>query len=169
MLRHDSRQAHDAAEESFRPFLESPERHLGWFLSTQGAALGALREGCGPAPGVLSGAVLSDLLKRLAADLAAMRRETASISPSRPLDPLDVDYLVLGSRLGSETMRRSFYGNGQATPAFFRAGPLPLLWRRHCDMLDAVEPGSDRGTRITDDTLAGFALFEQAATAQANP
>ena len=107
MLRHDSRQAHDAAEESFRPFLESPERHLGWFLSTQGAALGALREGCGPAPGVLSGAVLSDLLKRLAADLAAMRRETASISPSRPLDPLAVDYLVLGSRLGSETMRRS--------------------------------------------------------------
>ena len=75
---------------------------------------------------------------------------------------------MLGSRLGTETMRRQLFGDRkrEEVPQYFLTGTAPDLWRRHCAMLDDVATGSSRAERIVKDTNTGFALFQRAALAQ---
>lgn len=168
LLRHCSRADHDSAERLFEGFLRAPDRQLPWFLATQHSALTALLQSRAPGDVLLSGLVLTDIIGRLAFDLRGLGRTPAPIEPAGPLDPLAVDYLVLGSRLGTETMRRQLFGDRkrEEVPQYFLTGTAPDLWRRHCAMLDDVATGSSRAERIVKDTNTGFALFQRAALAQ---
>ncbi|WP_208987496.1 heme oxygenase-like domain-containing protein [Roseibium marinum] len=111
---------------------------------------------------------MTDLIRRLDLDLLSSGKTAAEVAPAGPLEPLAVDYLVLGSRLGTEVLRlRLFSGYpSDKIPAYFRAPALPQLWSAHCTALDAIPPGSARADQILEDVKTGFALFGQAATAQ---
>lgn len=170
-LRRDTKTEHDALEAQFLPFMTTPERHLSWFLATQYAALGALLASRPvAAERMLCGLLLTELVGRLRFDLENRGVIAPAITtPNQSLDTVAIDYLVLGSRLGTETMRRKLFADHQreAIPQYFLIGTMPELWQRHCAELNAIDVGSDRATAVIQDTKAGFALFARAAITQA--
>lgn len=165
-LRNASHPAHDAAELTFAPFLADPQRELPWFLATQWSALRTLQVSA-PQGSLLSAGILQDLLRRLDADLADLRIAPPSPEAARPLDPLAVDYLVLGSRHGTEVLRRRLFGSPDSPPArgYFTKDRDPGAWQALCAALDRVDPDSPRAARILFDTASGFDLFAKAAAA----
>ncbi|WP_299820503.1 hypothetical protein [uncultured Roseibium sp.] len=163
-----TRNEHDATEAVFAPFTDDPLSRLTWFLAAQRSGLAAIFDSRASDACVLSGAVVSDLVRRLDLDLLATGTTVAEVTPTGPLDALAVDYLILGSRLGTQALRlRLFSGHASDTiPAYFRAPALPQLWSAHCVALDAIPPDSARADRIIEDVKTGFALFGHAAAAQ---
>ncbi|WP_043871374.1 hypothetical protein [Celeribacter indicus] len=174
-FRHALRKAvqadHDATERVFARFDQEGTRHLSWFLAAQRAGLWALYESCGNRDRLLCGPALIDLIERLDFDLAIEDVRPRSLEPDCVLDCLAVDYLVLGSRLGTEAIRRKHFAEvpREQIPTYFLAGSDGRLWKKHCDALDGIAPGSSRARRIFEDTRKGFALFERAAAAQDSP
>lgn len=170
-IRRDTKPEHDALEAQFAPFMAAPERHLSWFLATQYAALGALLASRPlSAEGMISGLLLTELVGRLRFDLENRGVIAPAIkSADETLDPMAIDYLVLGSRLGTETMRRRLFADHQreAIPQYFLIGTMPELWQRHCAELNAIDAGSVRAAKVIHDTKSGFALFARAALTQA--
>ena len=141
-----------------------------WFLASQRAGLWAVF--CSADAGQLSCAdLLAKLIACLDADLVAAHAPVRAVRPLAGLDPLAVDYLILGSRLGTEVLRRQLLGTlpPAAIPAYFQLTPQPDLWRAHCAALDAIDPASARAARIVADTNAAFSLFLQAARLQDTP
>ena len=151
--------------------MAAPERHLSWFLATQYAALGALLASRPvEAERMLSGLLLTELVGRLRFDLENRGVIAPAITGAKtPLDSVAIDYLVLGSRLGTETMRRRLFAHHQreAIPQYFLIGTMPELWQRHCAELNSIDVGSDRATAVVQDTKAGFAIFAHAGLTQA--
>jgi heme oxygenase len=109
--------------------------------------------------------------------LARLDRDLPGPGPALPafqgaaLDPLAVDYLVLGSRLGTEVLRRHLADAAPALPmpAYFRAPPATAEWRALCQHLDQINPESDRAARILFDAGRGFGIFTAAAQAVLPP
>lgn len=171
VIRRDTKSEHDALEAQFAPFMAAPERHLSWFLATQYAALGALLASRPvEAERMLSGLLLTELVGRLRFDLENRGVIAPAITGAKtPLDSVAIDYLVLGSRLGTETMRRRLFAHHQreAIPQYFLIGTMPELWQRHCAELNGIDVGSDRATAVVQDTKAGFAIFAHAGLTQA--
>ena len=166
-LRRATANEHLATETLFAPFLNDASRRLGWYLAVQRSALWALMQGCPPESAGCTASVM-ELVSRLDGDLAAMGvMPRATPAPDR-LDPLAVDYLVFGSRLGTEVIRRQIFGDTPVddVPTYFRAKPRPDLWRIHCVSLDRIDPQSTRASRITRDVKTGFAVFDRAAQEQ---
>ncbi|SPF78172.1 hypothetical protein [Pseudoprimorskyibacter insulae] len=162
ILRTKTRHAHDKAELSFARFRADAKRNLGWFLASQRAGLGALR-----ASGIgVSTDLRARLLIRLDADLIVHNRPLIPVRAAQELDPLAVDYIILGSRLGTEVLRRQVFQSGDAIPLYFQTGPEPQLWRTLCDDLALIDPGSARASAILRDTRTAFDIFEHAAQAQ---
>ncbi|OOY21194.1 hypothetical protein BMI86_01025 [Thioclava sp. DLFJ5-1] len=170
ILRHETSAAHEAGEAQFSQFFAAPEQKLGWFLAAQAAGLGVLARHA--APGALCAGLLSDLLDRLDRDLARLGRPVHPVpAPDAEqglLDPLAVDYLVLGSRLGTQVIDRKVFAEtpAEAKPLYFQAPAAGALWKRHCATLDALRPAEPRATRIVADATRGFHLFAQAVQAQ---
>ncbi|MFV1584725.1 MULTISPECIES: hypothetical protein [unclassified Phaeobacter] len=165
MLRRITRMEHDAAERAFAPFHESPLPHLAWFLSCQHTALYALSRTSGGQTGRAS-PLLAALIDALRADCAAIGRQPAVIAADTPeLHPTAVDYLVLGSRMGNEVLRRRLSdaaGPGEL-PDYFRPRDHLAPWRATCDDLDHLPPDGALAHRIVADTRKGFDLFQTAA------
>ncbi len=80
-------------------------------------------------------------------------------------DPLAVDYVFAGSRLGTKVLRRRWSASGDpavlAASRYFTAEGDPLAWPRVCAALDNVPTGSARADRIVSDTIAIYGLFMQ--------
>jgi hypothetical protein len=173
-FRHDLRQQtqaqHVATEHGLARFTAAPIGHLPWFLATQRAGLWAVFCSADPAA-LICTPVLHDLIARLDADLAATGTTAHPAQPLRGLDPLAVDYLILGSRLGTEVLRRQIFADQppSALPAYFQLSPQPDLWRAHCAALDAIDPASARAAAVIADTNTAFSLFQQAARRQDTP
>lgn len=185
-LRRATRLEHDATEAVFQRFMADPAAHMSWFLSAQWAGLSALRDVApsgGPsgtsaqqeqhqeyhrASTPLSHPLLQDLCDRLREDCSALGLHPVFM-PALSLDPLATDYIVLGSRLGTEVIRRHLVSDGHhRLPSYFDAPDATPLWRRHCLALNDVQPETPRAARICADAKRGFALFARAATAQHN-
>ena len=79
-----------------------------------------------------------------------------------------MDYLVLGSRLGTEALRRDCFEGWHPDdiPSYFRQQNVTPLWRQLCDMLDKIDPASPRAAVILADVRAGFRFFAAAAREQ---
>ncbi|WP_252737506.1 hypothetical protein [Citreicella sp. C3M06] len=161
LLRVQTKAAHDTAEAVFSRFINDPRAGLAWFLAAQHAAFAALQHGA------QTGALLSDLTARLESDLADLGRVPVAVR-GVDIDPLAVDYLVLGSRLGTEVLRRRLMAETppMPIPSYFLACAAPGLWRQHCACLDAIAPDSPRARHLTIDVIAGYELFRRAAGAQ---
>lgn len=166
-LRQRTRAAHDASETLFARFTDAPADTLGWFLAAQRAAIAALQQGAAAGPQA-SQALTAALLARLDSDLDTLGRSARPIAIAAPIDPLAVDYLVLGSRLGTEVLRRRLMACDppMPLPSYFLTCPAPGLWRRHCAVLETIVPGSARAGQLTRDVIVGYGLFRDAAQAQ---
>ncbi|WP_150297735.1 heme oxygenase-like domain-containing protein [Salipiger aestuarii] len=166
-LRLATRAAHDDSEVLFLRFTDSPGDTMRWFLAAQRAALAAICDSTEPAR-MASRPLARALLTRLDADLSALGGDARPVVPARTLHPMAADYLVLGSRLGTEVLRRALIGSAPPVPvpSYFHACHGPAMWRDHCALLNAVDPASDLAGDLTRDVIAGYDLFHAAAVAQ---
>ncbi|WP_200809626.1 hypothetical protein [Aquimixticola soesokkakensis] len=170
-LRRETAVQHAQTEDAFAPFMADPQPHLAWFLAAQRAGLVAVFDSREVASTPGCTALMAQLTDRLDADLAQLGARCVATPPDSGLDPLAVDYLVLGSRLGTEVMRRQLWpqDTGALPPSYFLGGDARDLWRAHCSALDAIAPQSPRAERVIFDSRRGFALFHRAALAQRTP
>ncbi|UTS81669.1 hypothetical protein OL67_002761 [Phaeobacter piscinae] len=165
-LRRATRREHDAVERAFAPFHQSPLPHLAWFLTCQHTALHALAgsrcNGTGHSVGLL--AALTAALREDCA-VNGDHPATVSVDALPRLHPLAVDYLVLGSRMGNEVLRRRLAGAADQLPlpAYFAPRDHLVAWRATCTDLDQIPPTGALARRVVADTRQGFGLFDTAA------
>lgn len=163
-LRHATMPEHEAVEAAFAPLTADLAATLPVFLTAQRHAFRLLLDACPPGAALISDGTIKDLMDRLDRDLGP-----ASQTPAAPprLEPLAVDYLVLGSRLGTEVLRRDMQTRAPDVPlpAYFQAPPVSAEWRRLCAELDAVAPDGAEAARIEFDVRRGFGIFSSAALA----
>ncbi|MBF9042851.1 hypothetical protein HKCCE4037_05910 [Rhodobacterales bacterium HKCCE4037] len=173
---------HLETERLFECFLTAPDDRMGWFLAAQRAAMGALAaavpnsgEPNASADGLLTSAhVLSDLIARLDRDLARQNRQAIPLPMStegeldHTLHPMAVDYVVLGSRLGNEMIRRTVLADRLTGPLpdYFQAAPQADLWRYLCTSLDRLDPHSDEAQDVIQDAKSAFRIVSDAARLQ---
>ncbi|MBB3986836.1 heme oxygenase [Sagittula marina] len=167
-LRLASRDAHDSAEAQFSRFQADPAREMNWFLAAQRSGLAALSLARSDASQGVCCLVLDDLIGRLDFDLEKRGVRADAVVSDHPLNVTAVDYLVLGSRLGTEVLRRGLAPQltHSEMPTYFLAPAAGALWQRHCRLLDAVDPNGREAARIKDDVIYGFELFDRAGKAQ---
>ena len=111
---------------------------------------------------------LQAMLDGLRHDLTVINAEPgrldAALSPR--IDPLAIDYMVAGSRLGTKVLKKSWARSTDArvnaAQGYFGQEYDADLWRDTCLALSYVPVDSLRARAIVDDTRALFHLFEAA-------
>ena len=114
---------------------------------------------------------------QLLAGLACLRRDLTTLGQRRleiqvghkaadGLDPLAVDYVVAGSRLGLKVLKTRWAGSAdplvRAAGAYFRQPFAASLWPKVCRALSKVPVDSAQAGAITRDTRRIFNLFAAA-------
>ena len=83
------------------------------------------------------------------------------------IDPLALDYMIEGSRLGTKILKRKWAASTDATvrsaDAYLSLHSDPRSWRDVCGQLSAVPVDSPRAATITSDTKRLFDLFSSVA------
>lgn len=165
-LRHDTSVDHERVEAAFAPLFDHADRNLDGFLAAQWRALDSLRRTmvAGSARGIES--LIDGLLEDLRGDGAAS--VPAEGAAGMRLDPLAVAYVVVGSRLGAEVLRRRLGQEGARTlPRFFDARDVNAEWAAVCGALAAIAPGSADAARIVGDVRLAYGCFIEAAGEEA--
>ncbi|SDE61233.1 hypothetical protein [Limimaricola pyoseonensis] len=166
-LKSDLAPVHDRLDALFSGFdLRDPD-DLGGFLAAHRLAFAAIR----PAPGgATGGALLDRMTAALDADLAALGRAPGPALPLLELrEPLAQDYVLLGSRLGTQVLARR-WAEGRDPRArtagrYLSLPPMAAEWRGFCEMADRL-PGDDaRAAAVLAEAAALFALFHAAGEA----
>ena len=142
----------------------------GRFIGVHLAVFEVLRPHLSPAsltrPQLLAGLAC---LQRDLATLGQRRLETqAGHDAAEALDPLAVDYVIAGSRLGLKVLKTRWAGSADplvlAAGAYFTQPFAASPWPKVCRALSKVPVDSARAGAITRDTKRVFNLF--AATYQ---
>lgn len=161
VLKHLTQEDHSAAEHGFGFDLTS-QRDMVGFLRAQYAAISVLfaqRQASGPID-----KMVADILFDLRRDLCSEPCEITSPNGDEDIHPLAAAYLVVGSRLGTEILRRQLLAAGHdALPRYFKSRDYAALWQGVCRDLDRVPVGSELAQRITRDVQRGFAIFLEQA------
>lgn len=115
-------------------------------------------------------AVFSDLSDRLGADLEILGSPLPAPLSVRSVVPLASDYVLLGSRLGTNVLRKQWAKStddtARAAANYFSASFDPQAWRDLCEVLDQHPATGAQADEIVDDTKKLFQLFETAALSQ---
>lgn len=166
-IRNDTRLDHARVEQSFDHVLQDPHANLNEFLRAQQAAVLALCNRTIDNRALLSRDIIVDLLRRLFSDVGPGSTQGQA---GQPLHPVAIDYIVLGSRLGTEVIRRRLVKAEPniAVPRYFLAAPVGPVWQRHCAVLDQMAARSPEADRIVADAMEAFRIFERAAAAHAS-
>ena len=116
--------------------------------------------------------ILTDICARIDDDLATLGAAPVAGAADVELaavDPLAIDYMLEGSRLGSKVLRMQWARTSSAAvrrAARYFDTPAPVeRWRAVCGALSAIPTDSLRAARIVRDTRRLFALFEVAQAA----
>lgn len=118
--------------------------------------------------GSYSHQLLRQMAASLAADLDVLGAPHAPIRAAVPPlpDPLAIDYIVAGSRLGSKVLKKRWLLAQDPTVrranAYFGMNSNPAFWPQTCQALDAITPASARADAIVGDTKSLFQLFSTA-------
>lgn len=88
----------------------------------------------------------------------------AAVTPlPGPIDPLAIDYLVAGSRMGSRVLRKRWLASTdptvRAAGAYFGLEDDPAFWQDTCAALAEIDPNSQRAQIILRDVRTLFNLF----------
>ena len=102
----------------------------------------------------------------------ALPRSPARAAPEDP-EPLAIDYVVLGSRLGSSVLKRHW---AQAedprvrdASCYFSAPAQVRRWQAFCRQTREMSPKNAAADRAVDDTRRIFALFNDHNSSDARP
>jgi heme oxygenase len=168
LLRRQTRTAHDATEAQFAAFLSAPASHLDSFLLTHLLAFEALSKArIGPELPEENGC-LPDMISRLRADCDIRGLAVAKAPIMLPLPSAAVAYLVIGSRLGTEVIRRKLIGviPEADLPQYFAPQganhDTALAWQALRDRLGGIPADSVEATEICAGALRGFDAFAEA-------
>ena len=162
-LRQATRPAHDRTEAMFADFLDDPVSLMDDYLTAQRVGIAALvmarSEGFGPSHRTIYERILRDL----DADCADRDLHPPVLMHDLRLHPVAVDYILLGSRLGTEVIRRRLVEAGiDPVPRHFRKSVDATPWRLVCDRLDHIGLGTPLAEAVTADVATGFDLFARA-------
>tara|TARA_R110000822_G_scaffold25993_3_gene78669 strand:- start:25 stop:576 length:552 start_codon:yes stop_codon:yes gene_type:complete len=108
---------------------------------------------------------LCQMVNCLALDLDVLggRQTQTGIKLSAKIDPLAIDYLVAGSRLGSKVLRKRWSGSDdpivRRSNHYFGLDSNAVFWQLTCKALAEIYPDSHRAKVITRDTKILFRLF----------
>lgn len=184
-LRHDGRTAHDRVDEAFAGFdLTQPEGLQG-FLQAHALALLAIApeenqesgSGAGADPAYLHQLIREDLATLSSAlgsrsgdpempDLGAAK-STAQRTHPAGYHPVSIDYVLLGSRLGMQVLRRRWQLSEDAAvrqaSGYISLPSVSGEWRALCSRLAAQPSEGPEADRIVTDALYIFEVFENAA------
>lgn len=115
------------------------------------------------------GSYAGGLLRQMAAALSDDRAVLGTAQPAphsmlpATLDPLAIDYLVAGSRLGTKVLRKRWAASAdpvmQRANAYFGLESDPAFWRSTCAALSSIAADSPRAKAITRDSKILFGLF----------
>ncbi|MEO0391484.1 MAG: hypothetical protein AAF218_11175 [Pseudomonadota bacterium] len=164
-LRSDTAAAHAALDQAVSAFDLSKPLGLARFLHMQALALGSLQAAglggrCAGLIGTLNGAAR--------ADLDTLGAPTPQATAVPPFEALAVDYVVSGALLGSKILTQRW--RASADPAVQRAGQYfgatrgLEAWRDFQEDAARISAHSARADRICRDAAGVFALFQRAAT-----
>ena len=110
-------------------------------------------------------AILIDLIRRIEDDLSTLgvwEIDQPSLQLDK-IDPLALDYMVAGSRLGTKVLRKRWGSTDdrrvRAAERYFGFEGGSEYWKTVCNMLSAIPADSERAATITRDVKALFALF----------
>lgn len=163
-LREQTGAAHDALDQLFAPFQRDPATHLNHFLAVQLAGFSALLTSC-PDCDAHVAEMLRNAKGALVQDVADRGCYVPQLPASLALHPMAVAYLAIGSRLGTEVLRRRLTDAGIAPmPRYFTPEPYQSDWRQLCATLRATPADGALADRVVQDVLTGFNLFTLAAT-----
>ncbi len=109
---------------------------------------------------------LADMIVALNADLAALGAD----APVPDLDleavqPLAVDYILAGSRMGTKVLRKRWAASSvaqvRAARAYFTLAPDAGEWASTCNTLAGIATQSAMARQIIADSIALFDLFAE--------
>lgn len=136
------------------------------FLALQAQGFGVLREQADAQ--CLTARLLHQMCAALATDLEALGQALGvRASPDLGLrhrpDPIAIDYVVAGSRLGAQVLARRWAGSKdqrvRSAGSYLGLPTDASLWRAVCAGLSEIDPDSDRAKQVQNDVCAIFDLF----------
>ncbi|SFR05158.1 hypothetical protein [Poseidonocella sedimentorum] len=161
-LRRDLSASHGVLDERVSLFSLTDRRGFTGFLRMQQAALGRLQQA---EAGGLTRALIPALLARTEADLAELNAAPLSPHPAplHPLDPLAVDYVIAGSRLGTVLLRARWAASEnpdvQRAAQYFSAPDGLDIWRAVAETARAMPAETRQADRIVADAAALLTLY----------
>ncbi|MEM6438616.1 MAG: biliverdin-producing heme oxygenase [Pseudomonadota bacterium] len=169
VLRDASRARHDRLDRMISVLDLGDAEDFARFADVHAACFGAL--GASDGASRATRRLLSEMIARLSDDLLTLKARPPSARPATPanLDPLAIDYVVEGSRLGSQVLKRRWETSTdpavRAADRYFGLPADPLGWRATCAALSCLRVDGRRAARVTRDVDALFDLFADACRA----
>lgn len=166
VLKAGTQKQHDSVDALFSSFSLHQHRDYARFLSLHARCFAELLEYAGEA--CLTQALLAEMCAALEDDLDSLGHTNPSgraegVGLSEPVDPLAIDYVVAGSRLGSQILKQRWAGakdqNVRLAGTYLGLMHDPALWRTVCGRLSEIKPDSPRAMHVMDDVCAIFDLF----------
>lgn len=166
VLRAGTQRQHDSVDAIFSSFdLHQPD-HYARFLNLHARCFATLMAQAGEQ--CLTQPLLAEMCAALEDDLNSLGSPHAlekkgGVDLTGPVDPLAIDYVVAGSRLGSQILKHRWAGAQDHSVR--RAGIYlalthdPALWRTVCARLSDIRPDSSRAMNVMDDVCGIFDLF----------
>lgn len=163
-LRDETRTHHDAVDALFSSLDLGARSGMGRFVRVHECAFSSLLPS---SDGAACRDLLADLVDRLRRDLSRLGEEALAPEPepAPAYHPLAVDYVVEGSRLGTNVLRRRWEASGdpvvRAADAYFTRPHEPVPWRTVCSRLASLPPDGDLAADVSRSTVAIFELFQR--------
>lgn len=164
-LRQDTRASHEALDEVVSGFDLATPTGFVRFLQMQVAALGAIAP---HAPAAATNVVVSDLLTFACRDLRTMGQALPPpVAMVTAPHALAIDYVVAGSRLGTQVLRQRWQSAQHAqirrADAYFAAPSHIDIWQSFCATTGAMPASGDLADQIVGDAETLFDLYQVCA------
>ncbi len=165
-LRMETRPSHDRVDALFSSLDLTTRAGLARFLSAQRRGFGVLRAAM-TTYGLVGRSDLDETLARLDHDLATLSAPAPGfLAGIDQVLPDAADHMILGSRLGTEVLRRRWSVAREkevlSAGAYLSAPTDHTVWRRHTTCLDLMPPDGDHADRVVTDVLRLFEVFAAA-------
>lgn len=163
ILRQETRVAHDQLDHHFTQIDIASRDGLKAFVGVHLACFQMMQARLRSSN--LSAATLQDMINGLALDAVVLGLDHPVDAPAleQQIDPLAIDYLVAGSRLGSKVLSRRWAQSQdplvQNAKTYFSQPSDPTLWPATCRALSDIPVAHARAAYIVKDARTLFQLF----------
>ncbi len=157
-LREDLQAVHDALDQKISTLDLTDRGEYRAFLAMTHMALSGIEAEGGDATGLLD-----EMVRALAEDLEALGDPaSAPLAPVR-VHPLALDYVLIGSRLGTQVLRKRWLAGAdpqvKAADAYFSLPAQGAAWRALTDALGTMSGADRQAAEVVADARALFQRF----------